>query len=227
MRVLFGIVCGWLRRLPLIVWFISLTVRLRRTSSGLLEVLTELFGTEEAKPFVTDVFISHDWGTDTIGRDTHARVRALNKRLQASGLHTWFDEEKLVGDSSIYQQMAEGIDGSATVLVCVTRNYMRKVTSRDPLDACRHELSYAAMHKGTSRLIVAVMEPECADPKAWSGLLGFVLGDKLYTDLSTDVHSDVFDAGAEKIVREVRHAKCAAEERARKEAEDKRNRAAA
>ena len=45
----------------------------------------------------TDVFLTHDWGTDELERQNHARVSCLNTALQAKGLTTWFDEDKMEG----------------------------------------------------------------------------------------------------------------------------------
>ena len=104
--------------------------------------------------------------------------------------------------------VADGIDRSATVLICVTSNYMRKVNDEGlPLEACKQELSYAAMRKGPSRIIVAVMEPACTNPREWEGTLGFVLCDKLYTDLTAEPCTDSFDLGADRLVEEVRRIK--------------------
>jgi hypothetical protein len=46
----------------------------------------------------TDVFLSHDWGTDELGRNNHGRVRTINRILKEKGLHTWFDKEELKGN---------------------------------------------------------------------------------------------------------------------------------
>ena len=32
----------------------------------------------------TDVFLSHNWGQDELGRDNHERVGVINKALQVS-----------------------------------------------------------------------------------------------------------------------------------------------
>ena len=42
----------------------------------------------------TDVFLSHDWGTDN-NVDNHARVAMVNHALKQRGLLTWFDQEKV------------------------------------------------------------------------------------------------------------------------------------
>eukprot|EP01041_Mallomonas_annulata_P000122 gene122-182_t len=40
---------------------------------------------------MTDVFLSHDWGVDELGRKNHDRVSIINAGLKARGLVTWFD----------------------------------------------------------------------------------------------------------------------------------------
>jgi hypothetical protein len=58
-----------------------------------------------------DVFLSHNWGTDSEGRDNHARARVLRNKLVSAGLRVWFDETSFEG-KDINREMAEGIEGS-------------------------------------------------------------------------------------------------------------------
>jgi hypothetical protein len=84
-----------------------------------------------------DVFIPHAWDEDEKGRDNHAR---LNEGLQKLKVKTWFDDDKMQGN--ILQRMAEGIERSAVVLICVTRKYMEKV-KMDGSNDCKLEFEYA------------------------------------------------------------------------------------
>lgn len=59
---------------------------------------------------MTDFFLSHDWGTDEVGRQNHERVSKVNEKLKEMGFSTWFDEEQLSGD--IMDQMAKGIEST-------------------------------------------------------------------------------------------------------------------
>jgi len=43
------------------------------------------------------VFLTHDWGKDTEGRDNHKRVSRINVALQKRGIITWFDEDRMEG----------------------------------------------------------------------------------------------------------------------------------
>ena len=45
-----------------------------------------------------DVFMSHNHGTDGLGRDTHERVGEIGKELSRRGFDIWFDNEQLSGD---------------------------------------------------------------------------------------------------------------------------------
>jgi hypothetical protein len=132
------------------------------------------------------VFLSHDWGTDRLGRSNHQRVSRLNADLKRAGLVTWFDEERMEGN--IIDQMTCGIDDSACVIVCITRNYIEKVAGKNGLnDNCKREFEYADLRKGPKgRLLAVVMEAECRDQNSWAGSVGFVMGRKLYVDFSED-----------------------------------------
>ncbi len=132
------------------------------------------------------MFLSHNWGTDREGRNNHQRVSRLNADLQRAGLVTWFDEERLQGN--IIDQIADGIDESACVVVCITRNYIERVAGiNSPNDTLKREFEYAGRKKGpTKQLLPLVMEQDCLDSKKWTGSVGFELGQELYVNLSDD-----------------------------------------
>ena len=133
------------------------------------------------------MFLSHDWGTDDQGRPNHERVSRVNAALQAAGLVTWFDEERMHGD--IVEQMTDGIDRSSLVLVFVTSNYLKKVAGEGPggaNDNCKAEFDYTCNRKGVERMLAVVMEPSCTDTREWRGAVGMRLGSKLYQNLSSE-----------------------------------------
>ena len=76
----------------------------------------------------TDIFITHDWGIDELGRNNHERANKLNKALQKKGLRVWFDEESMNGD--IQAKMGEGIDYCGCLVVVITQRYMDKVAGK-------------------------------------------------------------------------------------------------
>ena len=42
----------------------------------------------------TDVFLTHDWGKDELGRGNHERVAVVNTALKELGYTTWFDSDR-------------------------------------------------------------------------------------------------------------------------------------
>ena len=45
----------------------------------------------------TDVFLSHNWGLDELGRENHHHVSVIDRKLKRIGYQRWFDEEQIVG----------------------------------------------------------------------------------------------------------------------------------
>eukprot|EP00164_Ancoracysta_twista_P015917 GFYU01026497.1.p1 GENE.GFYU01026497.1~~GFYU01026497.1.p1 ORF type:complete len:330 (-),score=48.06 GFYU01026497.1:46-1035(-) len=131
------------------------------------------------------VFLSHDWG---INNHNHTRVSALNDELKTLGLVTWFDEERLSGDSA--KEMAEGIDDALMVVVCITKAYEIKVSGngeRGDRDNCYLEFSYVSNTKNGSHVIPVLMDGGMRDVKAWRGKLQMYVGGKLYIEYCDDV----------------------------------------
>ena len=46
----------------------------------------------------TQIFLTHDWADDELGRSNHARVKLVYHRLREMGISAWFDEEEMRGD---------------------------------------------------------------------------------------------------------------------------------
>jgi hypothetical protein len=136
-----------------------------------------------------DVFLSHNWGNDSLGRDNHNRVLKLNEALKKAHVKTWVDAEHL--SFSIGQEITDGIDSCEQVAIFVTRRYIDKVATRYGLeDNCRKEFDYSARRKGIKNLIPIVMEPECLNLKNWNGVLGATLADVLYINYTEDGNLD-------------------------------------
>jgi len=82
------------------------------------------------------LFVSHARGEDG---DNHRAVAAIVVKLQALGLRTWFDSERLTGD--ILSKIDDGIRESDYTLVCATQTYLEKVASSGKQDYCKMEFS--------------------------------------------------------------------------------------
>ena len=67
--------------------------------------------------FEFDCFLSHDWGTDELGRNNHERVMAVNERLKSLGVRTWIDAEQM--RDAILNKMVQGIERSSVIIVFV------------------------------------------------------------------------------------------------------------
>jgi hypothetical protein len=134
-----------------------------------------------------DVFLSHNWGPDELGRDNHERVVKLKEGLERAGLSAWLDEEILHDD--LTNQMSHGIEHSKLVAVFITSSYIDKVQGNGPRgldDACKNEFDYAIRRLGAAKVIPVVMDPRCKDSNAWTGAIGFKLGGQIYFDMSAD-----------------------------------------
>lgn len=136
----------------------------------------------------TDVFLSHDWGKDEEGRANHDRVARINAGLQALGLVTWFDSERMEGD--IVKMMCNGIENASVIAVFVTKNYIDKVNSDNGNDNCQQEFMYAKARKSPKLMLPIVMEKGCRKTSDWIGPVCMTLGNTLYIDCAADSDED-------------------------------------
>jgi hypothetical protein len=151
------------------------------------------------------VFITHDWGTDTLGRNNHDTMKLVNAALKRRGLVTWFDGDKL--EDNISQQVPGGIQGAGCVLCAITRRYLQKVDGANSNDNCKLEFGYSTDSKSSDQIIAVSMEPQVLDPKSWTGPIGLYLGSHTYLfDLVFEISSDMarFEAVVDKIVERIR-----------------------
>jgi hypothetical protein len=103
---------------------------------------------------------------------------------------------------NILSKMAKGIEGSAVILICVTRRYMEKV-AEDADNNCKFEFEYALNKRTTLNMLPIVMEESVADTSEWRGSLSMTLGRHLYRKLTTDIDAD-FDDAVTVIAAEIR-----------------------
>ena len=133
----------------------------------------------------TQCFLTHDWGTDDLGRNNHTRVARVNDSLKQRGVATWFDAEQMTG--SIRDKMAEGVAHTKTIAVFITKRYLDKVNGQDLIDNCKFELDYAFRLKGSTKIIPVVMEASMRNPATWGwGAGSALLSGLLYVNMSSD-----------------------------------------
>lgn len=151
----------------------------------------------------TDVFLSHDWGTDEHGRSNHDRVTRINKGLKSRGLVTWFDSDRMEGD--LVKAMCDGIDHASIIIVFVTKRYMDKVNGDNGNDNCQREFKYAVSRKSNKLMVPVVMERGCRNTSDWCGPVGMVLGGSLYIDFAEDTSEEkVMDDIVQAVKKKVR-----------------------
>ncbi|GBG34262.1 G8 domain-containing protein DDB_G0286897 [Hondaea fermentalgiana] len=99
-----------------------------------------------------DVFLSHSWKVDSHDSTflNHTRVKDVKESLEEEfKLRCWFDTEDLQGsDMSLW--MADGINESHVVLMCLSPDYMDKIRTHTERNYCKLEYSHAFKHKKTS-----------------------------------------------------------------------------
>lgn len=135
----------------------------------------------------TDVFLSHNWGTDEEGRDNHERVALINEALNKLGYCTWFDEEDLTGD--IDDKIAKGIEQTKCVIVFMTQKYLEKVNGGNATDFCQIEFCHASNVKTKDKMVAVIMEP-CMTGGEWIGRVGLYLNRKMFIDMSDNVKDE-------------------------------------
>ena len=132
---------------------------------------------------MTQLFFSHTWHKDNMGRNTHDRVVNIAKSLKSKGWNIWIDEENM--KNNIDAAMAEGIENSDVVLVFLTEMYIKKVNNaaKNPRlrDNCLKEWTYANV---LNKLIIPIVfEPSLLNIMNWpSGIIQLYLGSTLYID---------------------------------------------
>ena len=123
-----------------------------------------------ARPITTEVFLSHNWGDDELGRSNHDRVVEINDMLTDAGYLTWCDSEQMIGD--VMERITEGIDNTQVVLIFVTRRYMQKLQAPMGVrDNCKKEFMYTVRRHGEAKMIPVIMEPDMTDGSMWVGPL--------------------------------------------------------
>ena len=129
------------------------------------------------------VMMSYAWSA------SKARVTELQRQLMEHGYDVWRDEtgSSILGgmSGSTDEVMAEAIETSAAIIVCVSSPYKESAN-------CRMEGKYAAARakKGKVQLVFVMMDSEytTVSENSVNGWLGFMIGDALWYPLWDDGH---------------------------------------
>ena len=107
-----------------------------------------------------DIFLSHAWGLDELGRDNHLRVKNLYKLLTEKGYSVWFDENNMIGN--IDNAIIKGISNTKVVILCLTETYCNKINKcvyeNLPMDNCYKEWNFCLFKQ--KKIIPLIMEPK-------------------------------------------------------------------
>ena len=133
------------------------------------------------------LFLSHAWKPDDLGRNTHDRVRVLKNSLKSIGWSVWFDEDDM--KLNIDASMITGIENSEVVLACLTKEYIKQLNEssfciRKKNKNCAKEWKYAIAR---NKIVLAlVLEPGIMS-NAWPpGIITMYICDQLYINAIGD-----------------------------------------
>lgn len=138
-----------------------------------------------------DVFISHNWGKDTLGRDNHKRCKELADKLIDKGYNVWFDSYDLYGN--IDSNIIKGINNCSIIIICLTKKYCDKInTSAYTLhlnDNCYKEWNYTLFKQKI--IIPVIMEPCMIDIFLnGDGIIQMYLNSIMFMDFSNNIEDD-------------------------------------
>eukprot|EP00057_Strongylocentrotus_purpuratus_P003753 XP_003727285.1 PREDICTED: uncharacterized protein LOC100890026 [Strongylocentrotus purpuratus] len=127
-----------------------------------VEKEVEAEGMQGEEKSYSHIMISYQWGSQPV-------VLTIRDALKAAGYQVWLDVDHMHG--STLQAMAEAVEKSYVVLMCISEGYKESPN-------CRTEAEYTFK---LGKCIIPVMMEEYYQPDGW---LGIILGSKLYMDFS-------------------------------------------
>ena len=138
--------------------------------------------------FDKQIFLSHAWGIDSLGRDNHIRCKELYDLLVKNGYSVWFDDKDIKGN--IDNSIIKGINNAKIILICLTEKYCNKINSAVnnnlPNDNCYKEWSYSLFKQ--KLIIPIIMDPNMQDIYTQGdGIIQMYLHNTLYIDLSDEL----------------------------------------
>lgn len=139
-----------------------------------------------------DIFISHAWGNDTLGRDNHKRCKIIADNLIEKGYTVWFDSYDLYGN--IDSTIMKGINNCKVVIICLTKKYCDKINNavinRLPNDNCYKEWNYSLFKQKI--IIPIIMEPCMHEIYLKNdGIIPMYLNSMMYIDFSENIEDDI------------------------------------
>ena len=138
------------------------------------------------------LFLSHNWGNDSLSRDNHRRVNQIKSILNKNfGWSTWFDEDDM--GWNIDGSMLYGISECDVAVVCITAKYLSKIEENcvNPKnrDNCAKEWNLINIKKKC--VIPVIMESELMSVNNWSTpLIGMYFGTHMLINLSDEITID-------------------------------------
>ncbi|XP_053407665.1 uncharacterized protein LOC123547444 [Mercenaria mercenaria] len=157
------------------------TLRNDLAVSDIKEYKRAAIGIERSKAAVDPrkaqhVMISYHWSNQE-------EMKTICKKIKQAGFKVWMDIEKLEG--STVDAMADAVENSKIVLVCMSRKYKNSPN-------CRAEANYAFQKK---RQIIPLKMERGYEPDGW---LGFIIGTLKYYEFSGHYP---FDAKVKELIR--------------------------
>ena len=137
-----------------------------------------------------DIFITHNWGLDSHGRDNHVRCKMLAYELIARGYTVWFDEKDMV--KNIDNKIIEGINNSKVVLLCLTEKYCDKISNginnQIINDNCYKEWNITLIK--SKKIIPIIMENNLLNNKS-SEIIQMYINSIFYIDMNECIYDNM------------------------------------
>ena len=139
-----------------------------------------------------DIFISHAWGNDQLGRDNHKRCKLIADNLLSKGYSVWFDSYDLYGN--IDSTIMNGINNCKVVIICLTKKYCDKINNsvinQLPNDNCYKEWNYSLFKQKI--IIPVLMEPSMHEIYLKNdGIIPMYLNSLMYVDFTENLVDDI------------------------------------
>lgn len=169
--------------------------------------INKQFGGKKSNKQKFDVFISHAWAKDSLGRNNHKRAIVITNMLSERGIKCWVDKNNLIYMEDIVSQITKGIDNSSIVIMCITSEYIKKIAGmgiNKSIDNCKIEFDYSIRRKTPYYIIPVIMDPECLNVQKWYGSVGAYLGGLIYIDLSMNEKNKNFEKGIDLLVSRIK-----------------------